>query len=167
MSFRNVGITATSRIEKLVLIGATARAKEVGELIENEAKITEMNEIHFEFAENFQRSTFANVNEVPEWFVTAMIQAATQNNLLTAWKKGIHYVLCDTPDPLSFCNIKCPTLIIWGDKDELFPKSMQTELLKLIESSQLFVVENGGHSVQWDKPEVVAEAINNFVSGKK
>lgn len=58
--------------------------------------------------------------------------------------------LADTYDDVNFtppylARIAAPTLIVFGDRDPLYPVSLAFELQRAIPSSFLWVVPNGGH----------------------
>jgi pimeloyl-ACP methyl ester carboxylesterase len=53
-----------------------------------------------------------------------------------------------TPPYLS--QIKCPTLIIHGDRDKYFPVGIPVEMFKAIPNSFLWIVPNGVHLPIWD-----------------
>ncbi len=60
-------------------------------------------------------------------------------------------------------NIKCPTLIICGEKDSANIKSAYY-LAKNINNAELKIVENTGHVVNEESPKRLAEILNQFYS---
>ena len=46
---------------------------------------------------------------------------------------------------LSLSKITAPTLIVYGDRDPLYPVEMAVEMYRAIPRSALWVVPNGGH----------------------
>lgn len=60
-------------------------------------------------------------------------------------------------------GIKIPTLIIWGKKDILTPLEDAYFIKREIADSQLEMVENEGHSLNFKAPEFLVERIANFV----
>jgi non-heme chloroperoxidase len=63
-------------------------------------------------------------------------------------------------------NIKAPTLIIWGDKETIFPRSEQDALLTAIPNAVLNVYPETGHSPHWENPERFAKDLALFLNGK-
>ncbi len=61
-------------------------------------------------------------------------------------------------------NIKVPTLILWGDKDELVPVSHAYRFHKDIQGSDLVVYENIGHVPMEEIPEQSAKDTREFLS---
>lgn len=60
-------------------------------------------------------------------------------------------------------NIKVPTLIIWGDKDKLLPKSDAYRFHKDLKNSKLVILKDCGHGPQEEYPKRVSEVIENFM----
>lgn len=69
----------------------------------------------------------------------------------------------DFPIEDKLSSIKVPTLIIWGDHDELIPLEAGKKLNSVIRESKLVVFENCGHVPQEEMPERVAAEITNFI----
>jgi pimeloyl-ACP methyl ester carboxylesterase len=61
-------------------------------------------------------------------------------------------------------SISCPTLILWGDRDELFPESEQQALHREIPDSELKIYPNTGHSPNWEWPKETAADILSFLN---
>lgn len=60
-------------------------------------------------------------------------------------------------------HIERPTLVIWGDRDEFFPRPDQDALLSAIPHAQLLVYEGAGHGLHWEQPERFARNVAAFV----
>ncbi len=66
------------------------------------------------------------------------------------------------PDPDSLCEaIVAPTIIISGTKDRNHPKAI--DLQKHIKGSELFSIENAGHSMMIEQPWAYDEICINFL----
>lgn len=63
----------------------------------------------------------------------------------------------DLSQYLSF--VKIPTIIIWGDKDELTPISHAKTINKKIVNSKLIIISGGKHALQISLPEVLSKKI--------
>ena len=59
--------------------------------------------------------------------------------------------------------IKCPTLIMWGDKDSWFPASHGQKLHQCIPLSQLKILDNCYHDASTGSSEIVNAAILEFL----
>jgi len=78
-------------------------------------------------------------------------------------------ILCvKMKDPtVNLCNIymtsvKCPSLIVWGDTDELVHPHGAEILGKGIANSKVVIVPDCGHSVTAEKPKVLASLFLDF-----
>jgi pimeloyl-ACP methyl ester carboxylesterase len=60
-------------------------------------------------------------------------------------------------------EIKCPTLIITGKKDVVFPTGNSTLLAAGIDGSRLVEFPDAGHGVMYQCTEKVAREINAFI----
>ena len=60
-------------------------------------------------------------------------------------------------------NIKCPTLLIWGDKDTATPLSDAKIIESLIDDSGLCVIKDTGHFSFCEKPYEANAIIKSFL----
>jgi pimeloyl-ACP methyl ester carboxylesterase len=60
-------------------------------------------------------------------------------------------------------RIDCPTLLIWGERDLIFPPAVGKILHRAIKGSKLIVVEKSGHIPMWETPEEVNRVILDFL----
>ncbi len=60
-------------------------------------------------------------------------------------------------------RIHQPTLLLWGEKDLLFPPSVGEELHRAIQGSKFQVIEKSGHIPMWETPNEVNLAILSFL----
>ncbi len=67
-------------------------------------------------------------------------------------------------DYLSLINH--PTLLIWGERDLVFPPSVGESLHQTIKGSKLHIIKKSGHIPMWETPEEVNQAILSFLEEK-
>lgn len=60
-------------------------------------------------------------------------------------------------------HITAPTLILWGDQDELMIESDQIALRNALPNARFIRYEGLGHSMYWEQPERVARDLNDFL----
>lgn len=60
-------------------------------------------------------------------------------------------------------NIKCPTLIIWGEKDTIVPTKYAKEWHEAIPASELIIVPDAGHIPMLEAPEIFNKAVEEFI----
>lgn len=59
-------------------------------------------------------------------------------------------------------QIKTPTLLIWGEADNVTPVTDGQKFKKLIKDSKLKILKDSGHFVHEEKPDEIVNAIKNF-----
>lgn len=62
-------------------------------------------------------------------------------------------------------DIKCPTLVLWGENDRVLPKGDSQKCLDNIHNCKLEIVKDSGHSPHIEKPSQVTRHILNFLPG--
>jgi len=60
-------------------------------------------------------------------------------------------------------KIKAPTLIVWGDKDDILPVKDAQELKEKIKGAKLRIISGAKHSLHREVPEELAEIILQFI----
>lgn len=80
-----------------------------------------------------------------------------------AFGKKDTFILGNSMKKLDFCNrvqnIRCPTLIICGEKDRANIKSAHY-FYKNIKNAKLKIIGNAGHVVNEERPKTLAETLN-------
>jgi pimeloyl-ACP methyl ester carboxylesterase len=61
-------------------------------------------------------------------------------------------------------TLSTPTLIIWGDQDEVFPLPVGQALHASIKGSELLVIKGSGHMPMWEHPVETNRAILEFLA---
>jgi pimeloyl-ACP methyl ester carboxylesterase len=60
-------------------------------------------------------------------------------------------------------EVRCPTLILWGEEDRWIPIDRGRELQQAIPGAQFRAIPNSGHLVQEDAPEAIVAALLGFL----
>jgi 2-hydroxy-6-oxonona-2,4-dienedioate hydrolase len=60
-------------------------------------------------------------------------------------------------------HIPCPTLIVWGEKDLIFPPAVGEGLHKIIPGSRFLLIPRSGHIPMWESSEAVNRAVLSFL----
>ena len=63
-------------------------------------------------------------------------------------------------------TIDCPTLVIHGADDRLIPVGMGQEIAQAIPGAELVLIEDAGHFVFLEQPEVIASVVADFLDGQ-
>lgn len=60
-------------------------------------------------------------------------------------------------------EITAPTVIIWGEKDDITPLKLAYFAKERIKNSELVIVEDGRHALELQTPRVLSEKIKNYL----
>ncbi|MBI3781712.1 MAG: alpha/beta hydrolase [candidate division NC10 bacterium] len=60
-------------------------------------------------------------------------------------------------------TLRKPTLIIWGDQDEVFPMRVGKKLHSVIKDSELLAITGTGHMSMWERPTEANQTILEFL----
>jgi pimeloyl-ACP methyl ester carboxylesterase len=71
--------------------------------------------------------------------------------------------LCSYPIRKRLCEIECPTLIVWGDKDRLVPLKDATVFEELISDSRKVIYTDTGHLTMLERPARFNADVRSFL----
>lgn len=105
---------------------------------------------------------FPRFQHVPEWYVEDRIRDGA---CLPAhvWRETFNG-LCDATPPTDIASITSPTLILWGERDQLLTRDQEDDLVRAIPGSRMIVYADTGHLVLWERPDQVAADLIAFVA---
>jgi rifampin ADP-ribosylating transferase len=100
---------------------------------------------------------------VPEWYLEERVQdgLAMPAALWGLTLRG----LTEAPRPTRLGRIRCPTLILWGADDDLLAPSQLAGLREVMPHAIVVSYAETGHTVLWERPELVAADLVPFVRG--
>ena len=106
---------------------------------------------------------FPRFHDVPDWYIEDRVRDGLR---LPAhvWRETLTGLITALA-PTDTGTITAPTLIIWGDRDDLLPGEDQRQLAAAIPGSRLVVYQDTGHLVLWEQPDRVATDLTAFVAG--
>lgn len=158
---QHVAVQAPERVTKLVLIAsATSLRNNTVRELQREIEALSDKPMPETFARDFQAST--TFQPLPAEFFQSVVKESLK--LPTrVWRQVIAEMLAPEAD-VQLRKIKTPTLILWGDKESLFPRSEQDLLTSELRNSVLKVYPNTGHALHWERPERVAKDLQEFIN---
>ncbi|MSQ14238.1 MAG: alpha/beta fold hydrolase [Dehalococcoidia bacterium] len=77
------------------------------------------------------------------------------------WAQRTMEALCNYDVPSHLSAVKCPTLVVYGDRDSIRDK--EDRVAKGIAGARLHVMPAAGHSPQLERPEEVARVVADFL----
>ena len=157
---QHVAVAAPERVKRMVLSGSatTIRNSVVTDL---QREVNALNDpISEEFVREFQVSMA--FQPMPDGFVTGVVKESL-NMPARVWREVMAEMLSSNSQ-VELAKIKVPTLILWGDKETVFPRSEQDALLASLPNARLKVYEDTGHAMHWERPERFAKDLQEFMN---
>lgn len=158
---RAVAAHHPERVDALVLLGPLPATP-------NDAMAWLRAEVHgfgdeppVEWVRDFQTSTSGPA--VPDDFLESVV-AASLRMPGRVWR-AVADALATTDDSAELAAIHAPTLLLWGERDEVSTLDEQQALATAIPVATLRVLPGVGHAPHWEAPAVVAEAVRAFLDG--
>jgi non-heme chloroperoxidase len=111
------------------------------------------------YVRDFQVATSSKT--VPADFIDTSVRQSMKVPA-RVWKLALEGVMAEDYQP-RLNKIKAPTLIVWGDRENVFLRPEQDILKAKIANSTLKVYPGAGHSPQWEFPEKFAGDLNKFL----
>jgi len=154
---QSLAVRCPGRVERLVLVSSAPGTAGNAVLLEIKPRIDALRDpIGRNFAAEFQ----APSNPVSAGFLE-MIISETMKVPAHVWRSAFSELLQLDHWPI-LRNINAPTLIAWGNQDQIFTRRDQEVLLSQIPHSRLEEFD-AGHALHWEKPTEVAAALKNFL----
>ncbi|KAK4564018.1 hypothetical protein RGQ29_006207 [Quercus rubra] len=101
---------------------------------------------------------------MPSWFLSDFINVMCKS-FVEERRELIQTVLKDR-SLSDLPVIKQPTLIIWGEQDQIFPLELGYRLRRHVEeNAQLVIIKNAGHAVNLEKPKEFVKNLKLFLLG--
>jgi len=157
---QQVARMAPARVERLVLVGSAPSFRSMPGAMDFAAAVHELTDpVSVEFIEEFQRSTIHR--PLPDSFVARVID---ESRKLPAYVwHGIVDGMVAAGPARELGTAKIPTLLLWGEKDAVFPREAQDSLLAMIPGAELEVYLETGHAVHWERPEEFVSDLMAFL----
>jgi len=157
---QHVAALAPERVTKLVLVASatTVRNHTVLELQREIDKLAD--HVPESFVRGFQLSTA--YQPLPQEFLQGVVKQSLKTPA-RVWREVMAEMV--SPDAnVELKKIKTPTLILWGDKETIFPRSEQELLVSALKNSTLKVYADTGHAPHWERPEWFARDLQDFIN---
>src|SRR5690606_4447119 len=150
------------RVSRLVLVGSgTHVATEPIREFYEQAVQPLVDPVPVEFIREFQAST-----AFPPLAPESLDRHVAESARLPArvWRDALAGLLAaDLRGELH--RIRLPTLIVWGDRDALFPQADQEALAAGIPDAKLVVYQETGHAPHWERPARFVRDLAQFMQG--
>ena len=156
---RQLAHTHPDLVARMVLIGTAVTAVSPATR-EAESIVRDLTDpVSETFARAFQSSTL--YVPLPEAFFEGLL-AESLKLPARLWRETFAAVLAYR-DEDRLTSIAAPTLLLWGEHDALFARADQEQLTATIPGARLRIYPETGHCPNWERPELVAEDIVQFL----
>jgi len=159
---QHVAVEAPQRVNKLVLEGSATsiRNNTVLDLQREISLLKDTAPVPESFVRDFQVSIA--FQPLPQEFLAGVVKES-RNVPVRVWREVMAEMVAPEANA-ELKKIKTPTLILWGDKETIFPRSEQDLLVSALKNSVLKVYPNTGHAPHWERPERFAKDLAEFIN---
>jgi non-heme chloroperoxidase len=151
----------TNRLDRLVLIGSgpgVAKVATESSLLSTFAKLKDP--IPYTFVRDFQASTIyypVPAHNFEVWVAEAeRVPASTWHGLGQGHRGTIEDIK----------KIRIPTLVLWGEKDSIFNRTAEDQLVQQLPNPQFSAYPETGHALHWERPERFTKDLLAFIQTK-
>jgi len=157
---QHVAVAAPERVRKLVLVGSATTVHN-NVVLELQREVGGLRDpVSPKFVREFQTSVVSQT--VPNEFMDQVIQESLKVPA-RVWRDVMAGMLA-SPTKLDFSKVSAPTLIVWGDKETVFPdRSDQDALTKAFPNAVLKVYSETGHCPNWERPNRFVKDLEAFL----
>jgi pimeloyl-ACP methyl ester carboxylesterase len=153
------------RFRSLILCDTKSEADDDAGRIKRAGAISTIDKDGVElFASSFVPMTFGDdaPQQIPETYSSILEQATNESPVGV---KGCLLAMAARTDTTStLTNIQIPTLLLVGEEDTLTPPSVMQAMHEKISNSELITVSGSGHMTPIEKPEIVTQNMEDFLS---
>jgi pimeloyl-ACP methyl ester carboxylesterase len=157
---QQVAITYPSRVAGLVLVGSPRSLRERPSFADELEALTDPIDPAWV---RQALAWFPRYHDVPSSYLEDRVEDGARIPA-HIWRESFRGLLAAEP-PTDAGHISAPTLIVWGDHDDLLARDQQEALAAAIPGSRLVVYQDTGHLVLWEQPERLASDLTAFIEG--
>jgi pimeloyl-ACP methyl ester carboxylesterase len=158
---RRVALDHAERVVGLVLESSPTTLRGHAGLMEFVTSVVSKLEDQIDpaFARSFVADTSSD-HVAPE--LVDQLTAELMKVPVRVWKE-MFGALAEYDDLVEIDRITVPTLLVWGDADDLVDHDMQTLLAERIGDAERLVYQGAGHTPRWEDPRRFASDVADFV----
>lgn len=157
---QQVAVSRPERVSGLLLVGSPRSLRDVPA----PSWVTDAEALTDPVGEDFVRESvegFWAGREIPRDFLEHMVEDGLRVPA-HVWRAALAGLLA-APPPTDEATIAVPTVLLWGERDEVLPRADQEAMVSAIPGARLVVFPDTGHLVLWERPEDVARELRVLV----
>lgn len=157
---QQAALLAPDRVERLVLVGSSPGIRTMAGYGDFDASVMALRDtIPVEFISEFQLSTVNT--SLPDDFLARVI-AESRKLPAHVWH-GIMGGMSATDAPAALGRSAIPTLLLFGEKDAVFPRVAQDSLRTLLPRAKSIFYPETGHAPHWERPDRFVADVVAFI----
>jgi pimeloyl-ACP methyl ester carboxylesterase len=155
---------APDRVQKLALLDTSARPETPEQTARRKPQIALAKAGRFAEVPPLQFPVFVHRNRQGDEALRARVRVMAEETGAQAFLRQQQAIMTRPDARPSLPAIKCPTLVLVGDGDELTPPALSQEIAAGVVGSRLVVVADCGHLSTMERPDAVNRELNNWLS---
>jgi pimeloyl-ACP methyl ester carboxylesterase len=156
---------APERVQKLALLDTSARPESPEQTARRKPQIALAQDGRFAEVPPLQFPFFVHRNRQGDDALRTRVRLMAEETGAEAFLRQQHALITRADARPLLATIKCPTLVLVGDGDELTPPALSRELADGIAGSRLVIVADCGHLSTMERPEAVNRALVEWMNG--
>ncbi|CAN5817458.1 hypothetical protein BH24GEM1_BH24GEM1_26840 [soil metagenome] len=156
---QQAAVAAPERVVGVVLIGSGSTVRNEVTLELQQAMASLPDTVPADVVREFQVSTVHQ--PVPEEFMDRVV-AESRKPPARVWRAALAGLL-ETERFTGLGEHRVPALLLWGDRDGMFPRSEQEVLVAALPVASLKVYRETGHAPHWERPKEVIRDLESFL----
>ena len=151
---------APHRIRGLALLGTTARPEDAASRVAREKAIAlfEHGDAAALIAPNAAAALHVADDDILQRYTDTVLHAGAQQLV-----RQNRAVLGRRDARLHLPSVRCPTLVVCGEKDQLTPPLLSREIAGLVPGAQLVLLPRCGHMLTMEQPAAVNAALRDWL----
>ena len=143
------------RLAGLVLVGAAGIRPREGEIVD-QLVVDYVEYVHSGFHDEsaFER----HFGEDPPRETRMLLYGGREMTMRVTWKPWMF----NDALPVLLRGVQTPTLVLWGANDAIMPIDCGEQIAEAAPNATLHVIEGGGHFLDFERPDVLAEFIEGL-----
>jgi pimeloyl-ACP methyl ester carboxylesterase len=156
---------APQRVQKLALLDTSARPESPEQTVRRKPQIALAQDGRFAEVPPLQFPFFVHRNRQGDDALRTRVRLMAEETGAEVFLRQQHALITRADARPLLATIKCPTLVLVGDGDELTPPALSRELADGIAGSRLVIVADCGHLSTMERPEAVNRALVEWMNG--
>jgi pimeloyl-ACP methyl ester carboxylesterase len=156
---------APERVQKLALLDTSARPESREQTARRKPQIALAQSGRFAEVPALQFPVFVHRNRQGDDALRARVRRMADETGAEAFLRQQLALMTRADARPLLAAIKCPTLVLVGDGDELTPPALSREIAEGIAGSRLVIVPDCGHLSTMEQPEAVNRALVEWMNG--